>query len=223
MYVRYLIPDNIAYLFPSVTWKVRTTGRELFLSFDDGPDADTTPVLLDILRANHAKATFFCTGKQVEKFPELARQITAEGHGIAHHGYAHIDAWKTGKREFREDYEKSVSVFASLGIDYSLYRPPYGRIPLHSYAYLRHKSQIVMWNVNGADYNRRISKNRSIQILQKAKPGSIILLHDQKKSIEKTKLILPEIIEYWQSKSFSFQTLPESLLPVKEYNTKNNY
>ncbi len=223
MYVRYLIPDSFAFLFPSVIWKIRTSGREFFLTFDDGPDAHTTPYILEILRTYKVKATFFCTGKQVEKYPETAKQIVDEGHGIGHHGYAHIDAWKTGKREFREDYEKSVSVFASLGMDHSLYRPPYGRIPLHSYAYLRRKSQIVMWNVNAADYDRRLTADKSIQILQKAKSGSIILLHDQVKSIEKTQLILTEMIEYWQSKSLSFQTLPERLLPVKEYNTQNNY
>src|SRR5262245_6137382 len=117
----------------------RFPGREqvesgVALTFDDGPDPDATPAVLDALDAGGASATFFLVGEQVEAHPELARDVAARGHAVALHGYGHVEHAQLGDGA-GDDLARGLEAVASAtGTRPQLYRPPYGRFSAASYA-----------------------------------------------------------------------------------------
>src|SRR3989304_1126223 len=114
-------------------------GGDIFLTFDDGPTPEVTPWVLSTLKQFGAKATFFCIGANIEKHPEVFRQIIAEGHSIGNHTYNHLNGWKTKTKEYLENVEKCktamyngkclmVNGHQPSTINHQpLFRPPYGR------------------------------------------------------------------------------------------------
>ena len=104
------------------------------LTFDDGPDPDATPAVLEVLRTAEARAVFFLVGEQVEAHPELARQVADEGHVVALHGFRHVEHDELGDAA-RADLERgAAAIAAATGVDPACYRPPYGRFSQQSYA-----------------------------------------------------------------------------------------
>jgi peptidoglycan/xylan/chitin deacetylase (PgdA/CDA1 family) len=83
-------PKLFELLYPELIWRMPDAEKKLYLTFDDGPDKTVTHLLLDILDQFKAKATFFCVGKKVEKFPELIKQIKDAGHSVGNHTYSHL-------------------------------------------------------------------------------------------------------------------------------------
>ena len=83
-------PRFLHRLWPEVVWHLPAAGEEVYLTFDDGPDPEFTPRLLDWLGENGAKATFFCVGRQVEEYPALFERIKSEGHAVGNHTYSHL-------------------------------------------------------------------------------------------------------------------------------------
>jgi len=117
-------PPYLARLFfPQLLWEVNTNSKEIFLTFDDGPHPKITPAVLDILDKYNAKATFFCVGENVKKYPETYASIIDKGHQTANHSYNHFNGWKTKNT----DYFKNIEQCGQL-VDSRLFRPPYGRI-----------------------------------------------------------------------------------------------
>src|SRR4051794_8588314 len=108
---------------PGLTWKMPADKNVIYLTFDDGPHPDITLFVLDCLKKYNAKATFFCLGKNVLKYPAVFDHIIAEGHTIGNHTNDHLNGWKTGTAE----YLKNI-LLARENIESNLFRPPYGRI-----------------------------------------------------------------------------------------------
>ena len=99
--------------YSSAIWRVRTeekknlpAGRQVFLTFDDGPISEITPWVLTTLKKYNAKATFFCIGANIEKHPDIFRQIISEGHSVGNHTFNHLNGWKTKMKEYLENIDK---------------------------------------------------------------------------------------------------------------------
>ncbi|MBI3934722.1 MAG: polysaccharide deacetylase family protein [Acidobacteria bacterium] len=148
------------------------------LTFDDGPGEDTAAIL-DTLKSTGARATFFLCGRNVERYPELARRIAQDGHEIGNHTYAHprLMGRSPGKLFLEIDRAQKV-IEHHTGRAPELFRPPYGLRWFGLFPILRQlKMQAVMWSVNGRDWNTG-PEEITQRILRQAHPGAIILLHD---------------------------------------------
>jgi len=119
-------PILIMKLFPELIWHFssRKESREnqVFLTFDDGPTPEVTPWVLDCLKEYDARGTFFCLGRNVDKYPEIYNQILDGGHAVGNHTYSHLKGWKSSDMEYIDDIR-----LASHNIESQLFRPPYGR------------------------------------------------------------------------------------------------
>ncbi|MBS1547368.1 MAG: polysaccharide deacetylase family protein [Bacteroidetes bacterium] len=188
----------LAMLDRRVLWHVPTKGNEVFLTFDDGPEPGVTPQVLDILAAHGAKATFFCIGEKVRKYPDLVARIAGEGHSVGHHTWDHADGWRTpAKAYFRSVLRGATEVGGPL------FRPPYGHLAPRHAPLLGKRFQVVMWDVMGFDFKPgRTGKACARRVLRRIRPGSIIVLHDNLKSAACVKSALPLILGGISEKGF---------------------
>ena len=147
------------------------------LTFDDGPDPDSTPQLLDILDKHDIKALFFCDGRAAEKYPDLINRMISKGHIIGNHGYNHLNGWKTSLKKYIADVVNAAPYTSS-----GLFRPPYGRLRFNQYRELKEKYKIVFWDIMPYDFDRSFGSGNSLRVLKKKlRRGSIIVLHDTTK------------------------------------------
>jgi peptidoglycan/xylan/chitin deacetylase (PgdA/CDA1 family) len=198
-------PLFIKFLFPKLLYSMPKTEKPtLFLSFDDGPNAEISPWVLETLKQYKAKATFFCIGKKVEAHPEIVEQIIKEGHCLGNHSYSHLNGWKNKISAYIEDVERCSDITNS-----KLFRPPYGRIGLRQLAALQKKNyRIVLWDVLSGDFDPKLSKEQCLKnVLQFSKNGSIIVFHDSEKAFEKLSYVLPLVLEHFQKLGFEFKSL----------------
>ena len=114
--------------------------RSVYLTFDDGPIPESTPFILQTLAEFDAKATFFMVGDNVRKYPDLYRQIVAEGHQVGNHTYHHLGGFKHLAKTYIEDTERANDLIGS-----HLFRPPHGCMSHSEYLWLKRKYRIVMW------------------------------------------------------------------------------
>lgn len=166
------------------------------LTFDDGPNPYTTPDLLDILKENDARATFFMLGTNVENYPDVVARVYQEGHEIGNHSWAHKDfSTMTDKKEIIENYQKADdAIFAACGHDASYVRPPYGSTSeLYDQTIDRTS---VLWSVDTRDWESHDPKAIQAAIETYAGDGSVILLHDiHKDTIDSMKKVIPMLKE----------------------------
>ena len=149
------------------------------LTFDDGPDPDCTPAVLDALAAAGARAVFFLVGEQVEAHPELARRVSEEGHAVALHGFRHVEHDELGPQA-RADLERGAAAVAdATGQEPRLYRPPYGRFSEGSYAAAGELGLTpVYWSAWGCDWEPIPAERIAELTIRDLEPGAIVLLHD---------------------------------------------
>jgi peptidoglycan-N-acetylglucosamine deacetylase len=186
------------WLYPEAIFRIKSQGKLLCLTFDDGPDPESTFPLLEILDRYNIKGYFFCDGRAAEKYPELVSLIISKGHVIGNHGYAHPDGWKISSGKYAEDILK-----ASKHTSYEYFRPPFGRLRLCQYRRLKKKYKIFFWDIMPYDFDRNFGSERALTLLKnKIRPGSIIVLHDRPSSsaIE----ILPPFIDFALSGGYRF-------------------
>ena len=160
---------------------VRIHEPYLAMTFDDGPSAEYTPRLLDLLKARHLKATFFLIGQNVQAHPELVRRIIAEGHEIGNHTWDHPQLSKLSDERTTEEIEKTQdAIRAACGITPVLLRPPYGALnkPQHIWIPQRFKLNVIYWSVDTLDWKRPGAATITQRVLAGARPGAIILQHD---------------------------------------------
>jgi peptidoglycan-N-acetylglucosamine deacetylase len=159
--------------FPGMERLEPGEGR-LALTFDDGPDPDATPAVLDALDEAGAKATFFLVGEQVEAHPELARDVAERGHTVGVHGHRHVE-----HDELVDPDHDLAAVLAALGAPAALMRPPYGRFSESSYAAcLRNGLTPVYWSGWGCDWEEIPAARIAELVVSDMAPGEIVLLHD---------------------------------------------
>jgi len=193
------------WLYPEALFRLKKAEKQLCLTFDDGPDPDSSPKVLDILNKYGVKAIFFCDGRAAEKHADLIDLIKSKGHLIGNHGYSHLDGWITSIRRYVADTEDAAKHTSQY-----LFRPPYGRLKLGQYRQLKKRYKIVFWDVMPFDFDRSFHPAESYNVLlRKIRPGSVIVLHDQPYS----SLIpfLHQFIETANHRGYRF-VLPESFI-----------
>ncbi len=188
-----------------VDWLMRThahgarDGAVVALTFDDGPDPERTPLLLDALAELGVKATFFLVGRSVDANPALARRIVEEGHEIGNHTYHHAYLPLTRSRDVvRELMATDRAIAQATGQVPRLVRPPYGgRSPWNVRAFGKLKKRVVLWDVNSFDWRGAPAGEVATRVLGRVRPGSIVLLHDARDggetTIEAVRLLVPAL------------------------------
>lgn len=173
--MRFFKPCFVAgWIYPNALFRVKTSEKLLFLTFDDGPDPESTPVLLEILKKYSIQVIFFCNGREAEKYPEIIGQIKSQGHLLGNHGYNHLNGWRTSTEDYISDIEHAAGFTSS-----DLFRPPYGRLSPDQYRKLRYKYRILFWDIMPYDFDINFGVSDSLEILRKnIRPGSIIVFHD---------------------------------------------
>lgn len=195
------------WLYPSYVWDMPTTEKKLYLSFDDGPHPSITPSVLDELKKYQAKATFFCIGKNIAKYPEVYKRIIEEGHSIGNHTNNHLDGWKTAD----DSYFQNIAEAAKL-IDSTLFRPPYGHITRFQAKQLMEKwhYKIIMWSVLSGDFDVKISPEQCLKnVLKNKKPGSIIVFHDSEKAYKALGYALPKLLNQLSEEGYVFDKIKQ--------------
>ena len=196
-------PTLIQFFFPSLLWSKKRDKKILYLTFDDGPYNMLSPFILDELKKYKAKATFFYLGSKAEKYPQLIKRCKDENHKIGNHTYSHPNGWKTKNSRYYQDIEKANKLLNS-----NLFRPPYGRIKPSQINHLKKYYKIIMWDILSWDFDKKTSPEECYNnIINNAKSGSIIVLHENEKSAKNVKEVLPKILSYFSSQGFKFEKL----------------
>jgi len=194
-------PKFIQALFPSLVWRKETLDKEIWLTFDDGPTPEVTPLILSVLKKENVKATFFLVGQQIEEFPELVSAIIQDGHTIANHSYSHKNGWLTNKEKYLEDIENCQELMPNN----KLFRPPYGKITKAQIAVLKEKYKIILWDVLSYDFKQNTSpKKVQENIIQNTTSGSIIVMHNNLMSFKNLESILEKTIQQLKAKGYNF-------------------
>ena len=193
------------WFYPRYIWRMPVDEKKLYLSFDDGPHPDITPFVLDELRKHNAKATFFCIGDNVARYPEVYKRIIEEGHAVGNHTYNHLNGWQTDDRLYFENIAE-----AAKWIDSSLFRPPYGRITRFQAKQLMEKWQynIVMWDVLSGDFDIQLSPERCLKnVTRNMRSGSVIVFHDSEKAYKRLCYALPKVLEKGRDRGYVFNKI----------------
>lgn len=197
-------PNIIRPLAKDLIWSLPTETPSLFLTFDDGPIPEVTPLVCSILKKYNAKATFFCVGDNVKKNPEVYQQILDEGHSVGNHTFNHLSGWKTQNYRY---YRNTLK--ASELIDSKLFRPPYGRITRMQSKAIHKKYDIIMWDVLSGDFIKEINGQKCAQlVIKNAVEGSIVVMHDSIKAGHTMLDALPKILDHFSALNYTFKAIP---------------
>ncbi len=185
--------------------------RVIALTFDDGPWPDTVPIL-DILRENEIRATFFMVGSHLQSFPEIARQVVKEGHVLGNHTWNHQYYPVNDYIASQEIDNTAASLNQQTGVYTRLFRPPGGNLTngLANYA-ARGNYAVVMWSINPEDTYGGSAASLADRVISQAHPGGIVLLHDGGGNRAQTVAALPTIIAGLRDRGYEFVTVPEIL------------
>lgn len=192
------IPFFVPWIFPRRIWKLKANNT-VFLTFDDGPQEGLTDWILYFLEQRNIQATFFCVGENVKNHPELFAKIQAGGHNVGNHTMKHERGTKTN----RSNYLNSIKN-ANDYIESNLFRPPYGRLPLWKTAEIRKNYKIVMWSWLSYDFDNSIEIEKILESANSIKAGDILVFHDNLKSQERVKILLPKVVDLLTLKGFEF-------------------
>jgi len=160
---------------------VYVDGPYIALTFDDGPNANLTPKLLNMLAAHHFKATFFVVGQNAADHPDILRRAIHEGHEVGNHSWTHPNLGKMSDDGVRRELQKTDdAIFAAIGKHPTLMRPPYGSITARQKRWIHDDFgyRIILWDVDPLDWKRPGPAVVTSRILKETHPGSIVLAHD---------------------------------------------
>ncbi|MGB8957209.1 MAG: polysaccharide deacetylase family protein [Tumebacillaceae bacterium] len=181
-----------------VVWEVSTDQKVIALTFDDGPNPEYTPQVLDVLKQHQAKATFFVIGSRIEQYPELAQREVREGHELANHSYHHPGMTRISAEKLREEIEQAQNVIVSAtGQTPKAFRPPGGVYNDKVVNTAKQAGYMVVmwtWNQDTRDWRRPGVRKIVDQVLSNAHNGSIVLFHDHGGDRSQTVNALTEIL-----------------------------
>jgi peptidoglycan/xylan/chitin deacetylase (PgdA/CDA1 family) len=184
-------------------------GMSIAITFDDGPNPELTPRLLDMLKERGIKATFFVVGKNVEEYPGIVTRMASDGHEVANHSWSHPALTKLGVESFRKQIENTNQAIANAtGKRPVLMRPPYGATSVSLNRRLNEQFglKVILWSVDPLDWKYRNSDRVYNSIVQNTRPGSIILAHDIHAT---TVAAMPATLDALLAKGYKFVTVSE--------------
>lgn len=193
--------------------------KAIALTFDDGPWPRTTEQILDILKKNNIKATFFWVGRYLQAFPELGKKVAAAGHAIGNHTWNH-QYHQYNDRGAAREIDRTTSLIQEVtGVKTSLFRPPGGILTngLVNYAQ-KQDYATIMWSADSLDW-RVSTKSLTENVMRQANSGGIVLMHDGGGNRARTVQALPDIIARLRREGYKFVTVPE-LLKMEERQLK---
>jgi len=198
-------PFFLRWMYPSLTWR-KPKSNTIYITFDDGPIPEVTPFVLDALKEYDAKATFFCIGDNVIKYPEIYQSILRSGHSVGNHTFNHLKGWATDDGSYLENIDKCSEIVKS-----NLFRPPYGKIKKSQIAkfYAHHPNmEIIMWDVLSGDFSENLDPEKCLRrVVDKSCDGSIIVFHDSIKAFNKLEFVLPKALKFWHQKGIKMDKL----------------
>lgn len=188
--------------------------HKIHLSFDDGPDPAYTPSILAILRRFGIPATFFVIGSKARQYPDLIRQMIAEGHEVGLHNQWHRHAywmWAGASRRGIEQGKQTIEAITGKPVVW--FRPPWGALNLFQYLTLRRLGlTVVLWSLEGHDWRRSSGAEGIFQRLtrRRIQSSSLVVLHDaggERGAPLNTVTVLPRLLEYWRHSGFQLVDL----------------
>jgi peptidoglycan/xylan/chitin deacetylase (PgdA/CDA1 family) len=198
-------PHITRLIYPGLTWQLKDNGNNLYITFDDGPDPQVTPEVLERLEHFQAKATFFCVGEKVNRYPGLFNSLLENGHSIGNHTHNHLNGRKTGTDDYIKNVEKAAGLIPS-----GLFRPPYGRITKQQINRLAGAYKIIMWSVLPGDFDRKLSKEEVLKrAIRHTRKGSIIVFHDNAKFKDKMLFALDGFLRHFSTIGYNFRAIKE--------------
>lgn len=196
-------PHIVRWIFPRRVWSLSSTNNAVYLTFDDGPNRGLTDWILDFLDRRNIKATFFCVGSNAREYPELLQRIHGSGHSIGNHTMNHEKNSEVEPDEYFQSIEE-----ASKYVPSKLFRPPYGRLSMSDAIRIRKKYKIIMWSWLSYDFDEDISNEEILSNAnEQIKPGDILVLHDNTKTSDRLKILLPQLVDLIEKKGFEFKVI----------------
>ena len=188
-------PRIVQWLFHKITWRIEKS-NSIYLTFDDGPNPSVTLQLLDLLKKHNARATFFLLGNNAEKYPELVQRILEGNHSIGFHCNEHKNSRELNRVELLKNFKIPKSFPSTV-----LYRPPYGKLKVWQYNYLKNKFPLIGWTLMPGDFDSNKKFEVQLNHLKLAQCGDIVVLHE----LPNTIALLEAYFE--QSSAISFEKL----------------
>lgn len=208
MYLHYS-PSWVKKIFPVRIWDYQplSAQKSIYLTFDDGPIPEVTPWVLEVLKKYDIKATFFCVGNNIQKYPYLLEQIHQEGHTIGNHTYNHKNGFNTSTQEYIQDVLLTQEMLNKiLPYQTPYFRPPYGRLTFSQAKHIAKTHKIVMWSVLSGDFDLQLSGETVLEkTLQYTKSGSVVVFHDSIKAFPRLEYALPKYIEECLKMGYVFE------------------
>lgn len=190
------------WLYPRATWRMDKKEKAVYLTFDDGPIPESTPLIIKMLAEYDAKATFFMVGENVLKHHDLYNSIIKAGHQVGNHTFNHWSGFRHSTRSYSANAEMANELIKS-----HLFRPPHGWMRWEQYFWLGRKYRIVMWDLLTRDYSKWITAEDIVRNVKRyTRNGSIITFHDSTKSIGKLEKALPEVLKWLKEEGYEFKT-----------------
>lgn len=190
--------------------------NQIAITFDDGPNPQFTPQVLALLKKYNAKATFFCIGKHIEKYPELFKQIANDKHVIGNHSYSHSNnfGFFSSNKVIKEINTNNNLIVNLLNKECKLFRPPFGVTnPAIKNAIKKTGHHVMGWNVRSLDTKIKEPKDILKRITKNLKAGDVILLHDTNK---RTVVVLEQLLLFLREQQFEAVTI-DKLFNIEAY------
>lgn len=188
--------------------RIRTTEKVVYLTFDDGPEPEICEFVLDCLQQYGYRATFFCTGKNAEQYPELMQQLRDKGHVIANHSYSHVCPPYDSRTE---DYVADVN-HANEVLHSPLFRPPWGSVSLSKFIRLAFQYRFVSWSLGSEDNVKRSPdydwESHVQEMMKRTSPGEVVLFHFAQKHHPETVRLLPRYLQLLHEQGWKSEALP---------------
>ncbi len=185
--------------------------KVIALTFDDGPDPDITPAILDTLARYHARSTFFVVGERGKRWPDLIQREARSGHAVESHSFSHpsedVNLWHAG----RELQRAGIVITQWTGRAPTLFRPPWGNTEINMARVARQRGQcVVKWTLCAGDNPRLTAAEIVEAVTRNPRPGDIVLLHDGRDR-QQTVRALPEVLRRLSDAGYRFITVPQLL------------
>jgi len=192
-------PQLLKWFYPSLVWDKQVSDNSIFITFDDGPHPEITPWVMDELDKHGFKATFFCIGDNVRKYPETYAQVIERGHHTGNHTFNHLRGFQTDNQVYYENIAQCAELVQS-----KLFRPPHGHLTPSQVSYIKQHYNIIMWSLLAEDWNPTLDVQLKLDLMTSlTKKGDIVVFHDSLKAQKNLEVLLPQYLNFLKEQNFN--------------------